>query len=350
MRALGAFYGLAIGDALGMPTEGLPRERVTELFGALDGFRAASPDLGRNLPAGHVTDDTDQAVIVARCLVEGRGRVDHEQFARELLDWERRMQDAGSADLLGPSTLRALHAVASGAPVGTTGRWGDTNGAAMRVTPLGIATRPRPLEDLCAAVADLDRLTHDTTVANAGAAAVAAVVSAGIDGFSWVEAMALGVGAARFGAEHGWYAAGADVARRIAWAVGLVADAPDDDVVLDLVVGLVGTGLATQESVPAAFAIASRHPGNPWRAGLLAARLGGDSDTIAAMAMAMVGACTGLDALPAHAVATVKSVNALDLEPVVDELLSIRSGSSTAIGAAAAVEGGAEPAPGPVSS
>ena len=63
----------------------------------------------------------------------------------------------------------------------------------MRVTPVGIAVPPEPLDRLCAAVADLDRLTHDTTVANAGAAAVAAVVSAGVGGAGWGDAVQLGV-------------------------------------------------------------------------------------------------------------------------------------------------------------
>ena len=77
-RALGALYGLAVGDALGMPTQALPRATVARLFGTLDGFRAgpAENELSRGLPAGHTTDDTDQALIVARCLVEGGGRVD----------------------------------------------------------------------------------------------------------------------------------------------------------------------------------------------------------------------------------------------------------------------------------
>jgi ADP-ribosylglycohydrolase len=116
---------------------------------------------------------------------------------------------------------------------------------------------------------------------------------------------------------------GADVARRIGWAMALVRDA-DDDTLLDLVDGLVGTGVATQEAVPAAFAIASRAATDPWRAALLGARLGGDSDTIAAMAAAMVGACTGLSALPAAAVDQVRRVNDLQFEPLVDDLLRLR--------------------------
>ena len=166
---------------------------------------------------------------------------------------------------------------------------------------------------------------------------MAAVVSAGVAGAGWDEAAALGLQAATAGGRLGSYVPGADVARRIRWALDLVRDA-DDDTLLDLVDGLVGTGVATQEAVPAAFAIASRAATDPWRAGLLGARLGGDSDTIAAMAAAMVGACTGLAALPATAVQQVRRVNGLDLEPLVDDLLRIRAVAMTRlVGLASAV-------------
>jgi ADP-ribosylglycohydrolase len=325
-RAAGALYGLAVGDAMGMPTQTLSRRRVAELFGELDGLRPgpAENEVSAGLPAGHVTDDTDQAVIVAELLVEGRGSVDRDALTSRLLAWQDAMVSAGSADLLGPSTLRALRLVAGGAPVGTTGRWGDTNGAAMRVTPVGIAVPPEPLDRLCAAVADLDRLTHDTTVANGGAAAVAAVVSAGVCGAGWDDAATLGVRAATRGALHGHHVAGADVARRIGWALDLTRGMRDD-ALLDAVDGLVGTSLATQESVPAAFAVAAAAPDDPWRAVRLGARLGGDSDTIAAMAGAMVGACTGLSALPAAAVEEVRRVSNLDLEPLAAALLALRA-------------------------
>jgi ADP-ribosylglycohydrolase len=158
---------------------------------------------------------------------------------------------------------------------------------------------------------------------------VAAVVSAGVGGASWAEAAGLGLEAAAEGARHGSYVPGADVARRIAWAVDLVRDA-DDDALLDQVDGLVGTGIATQEAVPAAFAVASRASDDPWRAALLAARLGGDSDTIAAMAGAMVGACTGLDALPEDAVDQVRQVNDLQLEHVAEDLLALRERAGSA--------------------
>ncbi|MEP6762320.1 MAG: ADP-ribosylglycohydrolase family protein [Sporichthyaceae bacterium] len=328
-RALGAFYGLAVGDALGMPTQMLPRNVVRDLFGEMPWF-APGPEVNEisaGLTAGRVTDDTDQAVIVARTLIDGGGEIDLTVLAERLLDWEREMAAAGSLDLLGPSTKRALAAVSAGTAPRLSGRAGDTNGAAMRITPVGIATPARPLDRLVEAVAAASRLTHDTTVAISGAAAVAAAVSAGVDGADVAAAIPLAQAAAEIGAGHGHYVPGASIADRIGWAVGLVAGRSDEEA-LDEIDRLVGTGVATQEAVPAAFAIASLAPVDPWRACRLAARLGGDSDTVAAMAGAVVGACCGLSALPADAVRLVREVNDLHLEPVVDGLLALRSKAS----------------------
>jgi len=70
-RALGALCGLAIGDALGMPTQSLPRAEVVARYGPLvSGFRPgpAGHPLAAGLPAGTVTDDTEQAVLLAGLL------------------------------------------------------------------------------------------------------------------------------------------------------------------------------------------------------------------------------------------------------------------------------------------
>jgi ADP-ribosylglycohydrolase len=78
---------------------------------------------------------------------------------------------------------------------------------------------------------------------------------------------------------------------------------------LDVVYRLVGTGVATQEAVPAAFAVVSVHPDDTWRACLAAASLGGDCDTVAAMVGAISGACQGFAALPRAAVAALHTAN-----------------------------------------
>jgi ADP-ribosylglycohydrolase len=63
---------------------------------------------------------------------------------------------------------------------------------------------------------------------------------------------------------------------------------------------------------------------DPWQVCLGAAQLGGDSDTIGAMAGAMAGARCGADAWPAAARQQVEAVNHLDVWRVADALLNVR--------------------------
>jgi ADP-ribosylglycohydrolase len=333
-RARGALTGLAIGDALGMPTQYLSRASIAERYGVLSDFEPAPDDneISRGMPAGRVTDDTDQAVILGTLLVEGRGRVDPERFARQLLAWEKRMREAGSADLLGPSTLKALSLVADGVPTDRTGRWGDTNGASMRIAPVGVAIGMEPLAGIVDVVEQVSHVTHNTGIAIAGASAIAAAVSAGIDGLPLSEALALAVDAAEIGNQRGHYVAGPDIAARISWALGLVRNLEPDDA-METIYRLVGVGVATQEAIPAALAMASLFPEDPWAVCRYAASLGGDCDTIAAMAGAVVGASTGLDAFPLEVREKLEAANPeLRLNQLADDLLELRRSGRASTG------------------
>jgi ADP-ribosylglycohydrolase len=328
--ARGALYGLAVGDALGMPTQLLSRAEITERWGGLlAGFEPAPPGhpIAAGIPAGAVTDDTEQAVLLGRLLVKGGGAVDPTELAQALVRWERAMAERGSLDLLGPSTKRAVAAVLAGTPAEEAGASGDTNGAAMRIAPVGIAVPLAPashrqLSTIVDHVESVSRVTHNTGIALAGAAAVAAAVSAGVSGAGIAEATALAIEAARIAADRGHWVAGADVAARIDWATRLVAGRPEPEAA-DLIYTLVGTSLATQESVPAAFAVLAAVPDNPWRACLLAASLGGDCDTIAAMAGAIAGGCHGVTAFPPEAIAVIDA-QGLDLAALADDLYALR--------------------------
>ena len=323
--ALGALYGLAIGDALGMPTQLMSREAIAERYGSIRSFEPADPDhpLAAGMPAGSITDDTEQALLLAGLLIDGSGHVDAAVFARELVRWEDRMRAKGSLDLLGPSTKRAVGAVIEGESIDESGRFGTTNGAAMRIAPVGIVVDSGDLVELVDRVVETSRASHNTGVAIAGAAAVAAAVSAGIDGANLDEAVGLAAAAAELGSRRGYWVAAADVAARIRLTADL-ADPADVDGSLTRIYELVGTSLATQESVPAAFGLLRLFPGDPWEACLAAASLGGDSDTVAAMAGAMGGAVYGVDAFPEEARRIVNRVNGLDLDAVVDGLLALR--------------------------
>jgi ADP-ribosylglycohydrolase len=325
-RAAGALYGLAVGDALGMPTESLSRPEIVARYGPLlEEFQPGAPDqpLAPGLPAGTVTDDTAQALLLADLIIEGAGAVDEAEFARRLLAWEDGMRARGSLSLLGPSTKRALSALLAGTPLAETGRSGTTNGAAMRITPVGVATPAGDLDLLTDRVVAASRVTHNTGVALAGAAAVAAAVSTGVAGGAVPDAIGAALSAAGRAAGRGHWVAAADVAARITWATGLTAGRRPGEV-LDLVYTLVGTSLATQESVPAAFALLAAAPDEPWLACRMAASAGGDCDTIAAITGAIGGACHGASAFPEQARATVSAVNGLRLDQVAAGLLAVR--------------------------
>ena len=59
-RALAAFTGLAIGDALGMPTQSTPREAIQARYGVLTGFEPGPDDqpIAPGMAAGSITDGT----------------------------------------------------------------------------------------------------------------------------------------------------------------------------------------------------------------------------------------------------------------------------------------------------
>jgi len=131
------------------------------------------------------------------------------------------------------------------------------------------------------------------------------------------------VDAAGIAAGRGHWVAGADVGARIEWATSLVTGREQAEAA-ELIYTLVGTSLATQESVPAAFAVLAAVPDDPWQACLLAASLGGDSDTIAALTGAVSGACHGVEAFPPEARAVIDG-HGLRLAELADDLYALRS-------------------------
>jgi len=327
-RALGAFYGLALGDALGMPTQSLSREQILQRFGTIHTLEDAGPDqpIAANMPRGSITDDTEQAILVGQLLVRGHGRIAPQELAQSLIDWEAAMQARGSQDLLGPSTKHAIEMILAGHSVEEAGRYGTTNGAAMRITPVGIASDVAAPEAFIRAVVQACQVTHNTSLGIASAAAVAAVVSAGINGAPLGDALALGRQIANQAEVQGHWVAGASMAARLQWAATLGV-AGDKAGFAQTLYELVGTSVASQESVVASFALAGQVAQGrlePFEALCMAASLGGDTDTIAAILGAMLGACQGLQCWPGELIALLRQVNGLDLQPLVEQLLALR--------------------------
>ena len=88
-RILGAFYGQALGDAFGMPSELWPQSRVIEHFGWIDSFLDGPQEneAARYFKAGQFTDDTSMAIALADAIIECQGQVDSLVIARRILEW-----------------------------------------------------------------------------------------------------------------------------------------------------------------------------------------------------------------------------------------------------------------------
>lgn len=332
-RAHGALAGLALGDALGMPTQAMSPEQIRSVYGRITGLvdGDASQPYAPGMPAGSVTDDTEQALLIASLLLRGRasssGRValNAVEFAHALLAWEDSMIRRGSLDLLGPSTKAALERVRAGEDPLTVGGEGTTNGAAMRVTPIGIAVSTEDPEAFAEAVWSSCRVTHATRQGFQSAALVAATVSMGIDAarspsldlrsllwkaLTYVESLPA----------RGAWTPEPDVVAATRRAMQLAANPASSS--LECLVEQVGTSVASAHAIPMAFALLARDP-SP-RALLDAANLGGDTDTIGAIAGAILGAAFGVEVLPADSLSMIEEVSHLGLSSVAGELLALR--------------------------
>jgi len=328
-RALGALAGVAIGDAMGMPTQTLSRAQIGLSYGVITDLTDAvsGQPVSAGLMAGTVTDDMEQSLLLARHLLDRDGAFDEEAWACTLLDWERDTHARGVNDLLGPSTKRALEALQRGVPASATGRFGTTNGAAMRIVPVGISHAPEPLATFVDAVEATCRLTHNTTEAIGAASAVAAVVSAGLEGARFEDALALALAAAREGEQRGVASTLGSIAGRIAWAVDLAAGKYGLDAAV-MLADQIGTSVASHESVPMAFAVVRLAAQDPWQSAVISANIGGDTDTIGAISCGMAGACAGFSAIPISKWRLVAAVNGLELENIAAGLLEIRRSRS----------------------
>ena len=325
-RAYGALAGLALGDALGMPTQAMSPQQIQTVYGHVTGLVDGdkSQPYAPGMAAGSVTDDTEQALLIASLLLKGHGsglNLDAGEFSHALLAWEDSMIERGSLDLLGPSTKAALERVRAGENPLRVGGEGTTNGAAMRVTPIGIAASTSDRQLFADAVWSSCQVTHATCQGFQSAALVAAAVSLGIDAGAAdvTDLLWKAVAFVRSLPERGAWSPEPDVVAATHRALKLAAQPASS---LEWLAGQIGTAVASAQAIPMAFALLACDP-SP-RALLQAANLGGDTDTIGAIAGAILGASLGVEVFDAYGLAQVEQVSQLELPSVATDLLALR--------------------------
>jgi ADP-ribosylglycohydrolase len=285
-RIAGAILGTAVGDALGLPREGLSRRRARKLFG--------DPPLRHRflLGRGMVSDDTEHTCMTGQALL--RAPDDADAFARALA-WRLRFWLLGLPAGTGRATLRAVVKLWLGFSPSRSGVWSAGNGPAMRAALLGICLG-HDRERLRAHVRASARLTHTDPRAERGAFLVAL--------------------AAHFGAVRGWQGIrGEGFLREVHEALpdadaelrGLLGrledhlgrDAPAEELAdaLGLYRGVSGY---VYHTVPLALYCWLRHPGDFRRAVEEVIALGGDADSTGAVVGGIAGATLGAGGIPAE--------------------------------------------------
>ena len=323
-RIYGCLVGVAAGDAMGMPTSLMSPGSIKETFvDYVEDFLPAPRDhvIHDKMVAGQITDDTQLTLLIADALIE-RGHVDSRDIASRLLKWA---EDMGAFDsmLVGPSSLRALHLIRSGVPVEKSGITGDTNGATMRIAPVGIYGNGE-LEKTVDAVAAACMPTHYTNIAIAGASAVAMIIGRGIQGVDDLdELVECAMQAVDLGMTRGTTWFGASIKSRTALALEIASRSEDELEVMRDLYETIGAGVATTETVPVCLGMLKFANGHPVDAIRMAANLGGDCDTTASIVGGMCGAIAGVSAFPSEWVDKLEAVNNLHLEEYADKLAEI---------------------------
>jgi ADP-ribosyl-[dinitrogen reductase] hydrolase len=157
----GCLLGTAVGDALGLPYEGLSPRRASRLYGPPDRMRLV---FGR----GMISDDTEHACLVAQALIGSATEEDAflHDLARRLRWWL-----AGIPAGIGLATLRSCLKLWCGVSPRRSGVFSAGNGPAMRATILGAAIDD--VVKLKTLVQASSRLTHTDPQAEHGALTIA---------------------------------------------------------------------------------------------------------------------------------------------------------------------------------
>ena len=301
-RVRAALEGFAVGDAMGKPAEGLSASEVERLYGRVEGF--VSP-VQPGWSYAEVTDDTRIMLMLAESIAD-HGRVDAEDFAKRL---------AGRRVKGWPGWEEFKEAYSKGGRAYRTG-----NGGPTRAVAIGLVYPPRKLYEIVDAVDAACGISHGSRSALSAGCAIAAAVSAAVEGWERAAVIEFAIEAAELGSRLGREDLLPDVARRLRWLRTELARGATLERLRYM--GL-NPGFQAWEGAVYALAVYALVAGAR-EAILTAVRSGGDADSIAAMAGSL-SAASRPHTLPRDWVDTVERVNRLGLAALAERLASLRA-------------------------
>jgi ADP-ribosylglycohydrolase len=278
-RFAGLLLGTAVGDALGLPAEGISRGRIQRMWRGEWRHRFI---FGR----GMMSDDTEHTLFVAQALLAYPE--DAAAFQR-CLAWKLRLWLLGLPAGIGLATLKAILKLWLGFPPSRSGVWSAGNGPAMRSAILG-AYFFDDAQKRRAFVSAATRLTHTDPKAETAALAVAEAAALSV-GQNAGSAEAWLAGLPGLGTDDDWK----EICRKLSTALAAGRSVSEFADELGLQRGVTGYAY---HSVPVALYAWLRHPDDFRKALLAVLDCGGDTDTVGAILGALMGAQSGRGAIP----------------------------------------------------
>jgi ADP-ribosylglycohydrolase len=328
-RAYGSLVATAIGDAMGMPASFMSPGQIRRVYGEIADFLppAGEQTAHRGVQEGGVTDDTQESLIVSDVLIEA-GRFDIGLFVDKMKQWAISSNILEST-VIGPSTRKFLETVLAGGDYREAGKCGDTNGAAMRVAPIGIfyhGNAKKAVEE-----AYLSALpSHGSRAGVAAACAIAAAVALAVEGgYTPAEIMDAAVDGAEAGERLGFEQPAPSVSARIRLAVELVDRQKGKPVsqICESLYAYIGAGMKSYESVPLALGVFYAASGKVEEGVKAVVNIGDDADTNGAIVGALCGAFSGASSIKADWIAKIEASNRVDFKQIARRLLQ-RSAAS----------------------
>jgi len=120
---------------------------------------------------------------------------------------------------------------------------------------------------------------------------------------------------------HTWY--GASIAKRTEMALDIVRSGKQEKEIWQDLYDYVGAGVAMTEAAPTSLALVVMYNGNPLKTAYASANMGGDCDTIGAIAGGMAGAFSGADVFPEKTIEILSKVNNLDFRGCASKMADI---------------------------
>lgn len=195
----------------------------------------------------------------------------------------------------------------------------------MRIAPIGTLFYADQKKELCDYVKAVSSITHSSDITLTGASMIAMAVASALEKENREQMVEDVLSVEEYAMSLGASTVSASLGTRIRYGVQLAKQyVQDEDSFLEELYNMMGAGVNMADSIPCAIAIAYYSFGDTHRCALLCANLGGDTDTIGAMATAICGGVQGVQAISKADIRLIQEVNQVNFDSYADQLLKWR--------------------------